>query len=73
MRSYCSSKTREWPSCAWKLYSIYKKGSDRTKLKEQIMHIKELCKHTEMETTISDLTEKKLFSYMYSDASAVEA
>ena len=43
------------------------------KLKEQIMHIKELCKHTEMETTISDLTEKKLFSYMYSDASAVEA
>ena len=37
------------------------------------MHIKELCKHTEMETTISDLTEKKLFSYMYSDASPVEA
>ena len=24
-------------------------------------------------STISDLTEKKLFSYMYSDASAVEA
>ena len=43
------------------------------KLKEQIMHRKQLCKHTEMEPTISDLTEKKLFSYMYSDASVVEA
>ena len=43
------------------------------KLKEQIMHIKELCKHMEMETTTSDLTENKLFSNMYSDASAVEA
>ena len=38
------------------------------KLKEQIMHIKELYKHMEMETTRSDLTEKKLFSYMYRDA-----
>ena len=37
------------------------------------MRIKELCKHMEMEITISDLTEKKLFSYRYSDASAVEA
>ena len=43
------------------------------KLKEQIMHIKELCKHTQMETTVSDSTEKKLFSYIYSDPSAVEA
>ena len=42
-------------------------------LKEQIMHIKQLCKHMEMETTIRDITEKKLFSYRYSDASAVEA
>ena len=37
------------------------------------MHIKELCKCTEMATTKSDLTEKKLFPYMYSDAIAVEA
>ena len=43
------------------------------KLKEQIMQIKELCKHAEIETTVSDLTEKKLFPYMYSDASAIEA
>ena len=43
------------------------------KLKEKIMHIKELCKHMKMETSINDLTEKKLFSYMYSDASAVGA
>ena len=44
------------------------------KLKETVMHtVKELYKHMEMETTISDLTEKKLFSYMYSDASAVGA
>ena len=50
-----------------------KSAAIRQKLKEQIKHIKELCKLTEMETTISDLTEKKLFSYMYSDPSAVEA
>ena len=36
------------------------------------MHINELCKHTEMETT-TDSTEEKLYSYMYSDASAVAA
>ena len=42
------------------------------KLKENA-HKKKLCKHMEMETTISDLTEKKLFSYMYSDASTDEA
>ena len=42
-------------------------------LKEQIMHIKQLCKHMEMETTIRDITEKKLVSYMHSDVSAVEA
>ena len=45
----------------------------RTKLKEKIMFIKELCKHMEMKTTISNLTEKKLFSYTYSDATAVGA
>ena len=44
------------------------------KLKEKIMHIKRDSTSTwEMEATISDLTEKKLFSYMYSDASAVGA
>ena len=43
------------------------------KLKETIMRIKELYMHMAMETTTSDLTEKKLFSYMYSDASAVGA
>ena len=43
------------------------------KLKEKTDAYKELCKRMEMETTISDLTEKKLISYMYSDASAVEA
>ena len=32
------------------------------KLKEQIMHIKELCKHMEIETTIRDLSKKELFS-----------
>ena len=41
------------------------------KLKEQIMHIKELCKHMEIEITGSDLTEKKLFSC--SDSTVVEA
>ena len=40
------------------------------KLKENLPHIKELCKYMEMQTTMSDVTEKKLFSYMYSDASA---
>ena len=43
------------------------------KLKEQIMHIKELCKHMRIEITISELTEKELFSYMCSNESAVEA
>ena len=43
------------------------------KLKEKILHIKELCKHMEMQTTMSDVMEKKLFSHMYSDASAVGA
>ena len=42
-------------------------------LNEKIIHIKELCKHMEMETTVSDLTEKKLFSFMYSDVSEVGA
>ena len=37
------------------------------------MHIKELYKHMEMETTTRDLTEKKVFSYVYSDASAAGA
>ena len=38
------------------------------------MRIKEFCMHMEMEETIGDLTEKKLFSYMYGDACcAVEA
>ena len=37
------------------------------------MHMKELCKHMETKITISELTETKLFSFMYSDASAVEA
>ena len=43
------------------------------KLKEKIPQIKELCKHMEMQTTMSGVTEKKLFSYMYSDANAVGA
>ena len=30
------------------------------KLKEQITHVKELCKHMEIDLTGSDLTEKKL-------------
>ena len=34
-----------------------------------VMHIKQLCKNMEMESTIRDITEKKL----YSDTSAVEA
>ena len=73
-RSYWPSKAGEWSSCAWEVYGIYtKRAAIGQKLKEKIMHIKELCKHMEMETTINDLTEKKLFSYMYSDASAVGA
>ena len=56
-----------------KFTAFTKSEEIRQKLEEQIMHIKELCKHMEMETTISDLTEKKLFSYMYSDVSPVEA
>ena len=30
--------------------------------KEQITHIKDLCKHMEIEITLTDLKEKKLFS-----------
>ena len=56
-----------------KFTAFTKSAAIGQKLKEQLMHIKELCKHMEMETTVSDLTEKKLFSYMYSDASVVEA
>ena len=37
------------------------------------MHTKKLCKHKEIEIAGSDLTEKKLFSYMYIDAGVVEA
>ena len=56
-----------------KFTAFTKSAAIEQKLKEQIMHIKELCKQMDMETTICDLTEKKLFSYTYSDASAVEA
>ena len=42
------------------------------KVKEQMRHIKELCKYAEMETTKSDLTEKKRFPYMYGDARAIQ-
>ena len=41
-----------------KLTAFTKSAAIGQKLKEQ-MHIKELCKHMEMETTISDLTEIK--------------
>ena len=50
-----------------------KRAAIGQKLKEQTMHIKELYKEMEMKTTISNLTETKLFSYMYSDASVVGA
>ena len=40
-------------------------------LKEEIMHIKELCKHMDIEITASDLTEKKLISF--TDSTVVEA
>ena len=56
-----------------KFTSFTKSAAIGQKLKEQIMHIKELCKLMEMATTVTDLTEEKLFSYMYSDASAAEA
>ena len=32
-RSYWSSKAREWSSCAWKVYCIYKEHGDETKIK----------------------------------------
>jgi len=35
------------------------------KIKEQIRHTKELCKHTEIEITGSDLTEKKPAIFLY--------
>jgi len=35
------------------------------KLKEQVMHIKYLCKYMEIEITGSDLTAKEPFSYYY--------
>ena len=41
------------------------------KLKEQITHTKELCKHMEVEITGSDLTEKKLF--FCTDSAVIEA
>ena len=47
-----------------KFTAFTKSAAIGQKLKEQMMHIKELYKHMEMETAISDLTEKKLFSYM---------
>ena len=33
------------------------------KLKEEITHIKELCKHMDIKKTVRDLTGKKLFSF----------
>ena len=41
------------------------------KLKEEITHIKELCKHMDTELTVSDMTGKKLFSF--TDSTVVEA
>ena len=32
-RSYWSLKAREWSSCAWEVYSIYKERGERTKIK----------------------------------------
>ena len=40
-------------------------------LKEEITHIKELCKHMDTEIIVSDLTGKKLFSS--TDSTVVEA
>ena len=47
-----------------KFTALTKSAAIGPKLKEQIMHIKELCKRMELETTISDLTEMKLSCYM---------
>ena len=41
------------------------------KLKEEITHIKELCKHMDIKKTVRDLTEKKLFSF--TNSTVVEA
>ena len=71
---YWSSKTREWCSCAWEVYSIYKGRGNRTKIKgKDNAHKRTVQAHGDG-TTISDLTgKKKLFSYMCSDASAIGA
>ena len=73
-RSYCvSSKAREWSSFAWDVYGIYKERGDKTKIKRKDNAHKRTVQAHGDGTTISVLTEKKLFSYMYSDASAVGA
>ena len=41
------------------------------KLKEEITHMEELCKHMDIKITVSDLTGKKLFSS--TDSTVTEA
>ena len=48
-------KTKKRSTCSRKFVAFTKSAVTGQKLKEQIMHIKELCKHMAMETTISDL------------------
>ena len=45
-----------------KFTAFTKRAAIGQKLKEQVTHIKQLCKHMEIEITGGDLAEKKLFS-----------
>ena len=46
-------ETREWSSCVWEVYSIYKEHGDRTKIKGTDNAHKRTLQAVEMETTIS--------------------
>lgn len=54
-------------------FTAFIKSVTRGQKLEEKMHIKELCQHMEIEITGSDLTENKLFFYMYIDTGVVEA
>ena len=58
----------EWSSCAWEVYGIYKERGDRTKLNGT-----DNAHKRTLQANGDGNNYKKLFSYMLSDASAVEA
>ena len=52
---------------------LWAPDDNRTKLKEEMTHIKELCKHMDMEINGSDLMKKTDYIFAVTDSSIVEA